>query len=63
MNGLSKPDNPKHSKRIRRWTLACFFSGMVGTFLILYGTGYVVNKIKYKDKAKELKVIMERVNY
>jgi hypothetical protein len=63
MKSLSKPDKPDHSKRIRRWTLACFFSGCFGTALLLYGTGCLVNKIKYKDKKKELKAIMERVNY
>jgi hypothetical protein len=47
MKEFGKPDNPKHSKRIRREVILCILAGKLTAYSICWLVGVIVNVIKY----------------
>jgi hypothetical protein len=47
MKQYSKPDDPRHSKRIRKEVVACILAGKLFAFSAYYLLGVIVNVIKY----------------
>jgi hypothetical protein len=47
MKALNKPDDPKHSKRIRREVILCILAGKLTAYSLFWLVGVIVNVIKY----------------